>query len=110
MKVVRTFLLICALIGSLALPIFLLAVRHFQLESETADWIVSMWPRSDVALEDKRAVADMMVTYGELAAGNMLTYTALTWGGVFIFSRFFRRAARERARGSLESGGLKEGR
>jgi hypothetical protein len=110
MKVVRTFLLIFALVGSLAIPIFLLAVRHFQMESETADWIVSMWPRSDVALEDKRAVADMLVTYGELSAGNMLTYTALTWGGVFILSRFFRGAARGRARESMNSGSLKEGR
>jgi hypothetical protein len=89
--------MVCALIGSLALPMFFLAVRHFHLESETAQWMVSMWPRSDVALEDKRAAADMVVTYGELAAANMLAYSAIAWCGVFVYSRFLGRAARGKA-------------
>src|SRR5260370_27924247 len=57
MKVARTVLLICLLLGSLGLPIFFLLVRHFHLESETAEWLVSLWPRSlgEVALEDRRA-------------------------------------------------------
>ena len=97
MKIVRTVLWTCALLGSLALPIFFLAVRHFHLEDETAQWLVSMWPRSrgSVALEDRRAIADMMVTYGELAASNMLVYTAIGWGGVFVYSRIFRRVAKD---------------
>jgi hypothetical protein len=93
MKVVRTVLLICALIGSFALPIFFLAVRRFHLEDQTSEWIVSMWPQSQwsVALEDRRAVADMLVTYGELSAMNMLAWSAISWSALFIFSRFFRR-------------------
>ena len=72
MKIARTVLLICAMLGSFAPPIFFLAVRHFHLESETANWMVSLWPRSraSVALEDRRAAADMLVTYGELAGGE----------------------------------------
>ena len=93
MKVIRTVLLICAIIGSLALPLFFLAVRHFHLEDQTAEWMVSMWPQSQwsVALEDRRAIADMVVTYGELAAMNMLAGSAISWCAIFIFSRFFRR-------------------
>src|SRR5713101_6374210 len=50
MKIVRTVLWTCGLLGSLALPIFFLAVRHFHLEDETAHWLVSMWPRSQGSL------------------------------------------------------------
>ena len=94
MKIARTVLLICALLGSLVLPIFFLAVRHFHLEGETAEWLVSLWPRSqgEVALEDRRALADMLVTYGELAAASMLTYTAIGWSAL-IFWRIFKRAS-----------------
>ena len=96
MKIVRTVLWTCALLGSLALPIFFLAVRHFHLEDETAHWLVSMWPRSQgsVALEDRMAAANMLVAYGELAAANMLMYTAIGWGGVFVYSRIFKRVAK----------------
>jgi hypothetical protein len=97
MKIVRTVLWTCALLGSLALPIFFLAVRHFHLEDETAHWLVSMWPRSQgsVAFEDRRALADMMVTYGELGAAKMLMYTAIGWGGAFIYSRIFKGVAKD---------------
>jgi hypothetical protein len=110
MKIVRTVLLICALLGSLALPIFFLAVRHFHLESETAEWLVSMWPRSlgEVALEDRRAAADMVVTYGVLAAASMLTYTVVGWSAL-IFWRRFKRVAKEKDSGSLDSGDLGSG-
>jgi hypothetical protein len=93
MRIARTLLLICALIGSLALPIFFLAVRHFQMESETAEWMVSMWPRSlgEVALEDRRAAADMVISYGELAGASMLAYTVVGWS-VLIFWRRFKTA------------------
>ena len=94
MKVVRKVLLICLLLESFSLPIFLLAVKHYQLESETAQRLVSMMPWSEVPLEDKRALADRVVSYGELAAMKMLAYTALVWSAVFIYRRFFRRAAR----------------
>ena len=89
--------MICAFVGSIAIPICFLAIRHFHLEDQTAEWLVSMWPQSQgsVALEDRRALADMLVTYGELAAANMLAFTAVVWCGGFIFSRFFRRAAKE---------------
>ncbi len=93
MKVVRKIFLIFLLLESLGLPTFFLAVRHYQLESETEEQLVSMWPRSDVPLEDRRAVVNMMVSYGELAAANMLAYTLLAWSAVFIYWRFFRRAA-----------------
>ena len=81
--------MICALLGSLAMPIFFLAVRHFQMESETAEWMVSMWPRSlgEVALEDRRAAADMVVTYGVLVAASMLTYTVVGWTALIILER-----------------------
>jgi hypothetical protein len=93
-KIARTVLLICALLGSLALPIFFLAVRHFHLEGETAEWLVSLLPRSlgEVALEDRRALADMLISYGELAGASMLTYTVIGWSA-FIFWRMFRRAS-----------------
>jgi hypothetical protein len=92
-KVARTVLLICALLGSLVPPIFFLAVRHFHLEGETAEWLVSLWPRSqgEVVLEDRRAAADMLVTYGELVAASMLTYTVIGWSAL-IFWRIFKRA------------------
>src|SRR5260370_11576759 len=108
MKIARTGLLICALLGSLGIPIFFLAVRHFHLESETAEWLVSMWPHSqnEVALEDRRAAADMLVTYGVLAGQSMLAYTAIGWCGAFIFSRFYKRGAKKRDPGSLASGSL----
>ena len=106
MKVVRKVFLIFLLIESFALPIFLLAVRHFQLESETAEWLVSMMPQSDMALEDRRAVANMMVSYGELSAANMLGYTALAWSAVFIYRRFFGRAARGTDPASIHSDSL----
>jgi ABC-type spermidine/putrescine transport system permease subunit II len=97
MKIVRRVLWTCALLGSLVLPIFFLTVRHFHLEDETAHWLVSMWPRSQgsVALEDRRAIADMVVTYGEVAAANMLMYTAIGWGGALIYSRIFKRVAKD---------------
>ena len=98
MKIARTVLLICALIGSLALPIFFLAVRHFHMESETAEWLVSMWPRSlgEVALEDRRAAADMLVTYGVLAGASMLTYTVIGWTVIIFWRRFRRAGAKEK--------------
>ena len=83
------------LIGSLAPPIFFLAVKHFQLESETAEWLVSLMPNS-VALEDRRTAADMAVTYGEMAAADMLAYTAIMWSAIFIYSQFFRRPRKEK--------------
>lgn len=107
MKVLRTVLLVCALVTSFALPIFFLAVRHFHLESQTADWIVSMLPQSDVALEDKQALADMLVTFGELSPWGMLAYTAVAWCGMFAYRRFKRRS-REESR-SLPSGDLRSG-
>ena len=90
MRIARTLLLICALVGSLALPIFFLAVRHFQMESETAEWMVSMWPRSlgEVALEDRRAAADMVISYGELAGASMLAYTVVGWSALIFWRRF----------------------
>jgi hypothetical protein len=93
MKIVRAVLLICALVGSLGIPIFFLTVRHFHLEGEAAEWMVSLWPRSlgEVALEDRRAAADMLVTYGELAGATMLTYSAIAWCAAFILSRLFKR-------------------
>jgi hypothetical protein len=102
-KIARTVLLICAILGSLVLPTFFLAVRHFHLESETANWLVSMWPRSQgsVALEDRRAAADMLVTYGELAAAKMLTYSVLGWCAAFVFSRVFKRGAKPKDPDSL---------
>ena len=97
-KIARTVLLICAMLGSLVLPIFFLAVRHFHLESETANWLVSMWPRSraSVALEDRTAVANMLVTYGELAGAKMLAFTVIGWCAAFVFSRFQTRSEGER--------------
>jgi hypothetical protein len=106
MKVVRRVLLIFFLIESFALPIFLLAVKHYQLESETAEWLVSIMPGSDAALEDRRAAADMIVSYGELAAEKMLAYTAFAWSAVFIYWRFFGRAARGTDPESLRSGSV----
>jgi len=96
MKVARTVLLICALLGSLALPIFFLAVRHFHLETETAEWLVSLWPRSrgEVALEDRRAVADMLVSYGVLAGASMLAYAAIGWCALIAWRIFKRAGAR----------------
>ena len=94
MKIARTVLLICALVGSLGIPILFLTVRHFHLESETAEWLVSMWPQSlwEVALEDRRAAADMLVTYGVLAAQSMLAYTAIVWSVVIFWRMLFKRA------------------
>jgi|HubBroStandDraft_1064217.scaffolds.fasta_scaffold222621_1 hypothetical protein len=94
MKIARRVLLTCVLIGSLAPPIFFLAVAHFHLESETAEWLVSLMPNS-VPLEDRRAAADMAVTYGEMAAADMLTYTAVVWCAIFIYTQFFRRPKKE---------------
>ena len=104
MKIARTVLLICAILGSLVPPIFFLAVRHFHLESETANWLVSMWPRSQgsVALEDRRAAADMLVTYGEMAGANMLTYSVLGWCAAFVYSRVFKRGAKAKESGSAD--------
>lgn len=75
------------------MPIFFLAIRHFHLESEAAEWLVSLWPRSqgEVAVEDRRALADMLISYGELAGASMLTYTVIGWCA-FIFWRIVRRA------------------
>ena len=97
MKIARRVLLACALIGSLAPPIFFLAVRHFHLEDETAEWLVSLMPRltAEVPLEDRRAAVDMAVTFGEMAAADMLAYTAIVWSAIFIYSQFFRRPRKE---------------
>jgi hypothetical protein len=97
MKIARRILLACALTVSLAPPIFFLAVRHFHLEDETAEWLVSLMPRfaGEVPLEDRLAAADMAVTYGEMAAADMLTYTAIMWSAIFIYSQFFRRPRKE---------------
>ena len=95
MKTARRILLACALIGSLAPPIFFLAVKHFQLEDQTAEWLVSLMPHS-VPLEDRRAAADMAVSYGEIAAADMLAYTTIMWSAIFIYSQFFRRPRKER--------------
>jgi hypothetical protein len=94
MKIARTVLLICALIGSFVPPIFFLAVRHFHFEGEAAEWMVSVWPRSlgEVALEDRRAMADMLVAYGELAGATMLTYAAILWSAIIFWRLFFKRA------------------
>ena len=104
MKIAKTVLLICAMLGSLVPPIFFLAVRHFHLESETANWLVSMWPRSQasVALEDRTAAANMLVTYGEMAGASMLTYTVIGWCAAFVFSRFFSREAKAKESGSAD--------
>jgi len=79
--------------------------RHFHLESETAEWLVSLMP-SSVPLEDRRAAADMAVTYGELAAADVLTYTAVVWSAIFIYSQFFRRPKKEKGPRSLDSSGV----
>ena len=94
MKIARTVLLICALVGSFAPPIFFLTVKHFHLEGETAEWMVSLWPRSlgEVALEDRRAMADMLVAYGELAGTTMLIYSVVGWSVVIFWRFFFKRA------------------
>ena len=94
--------MICAMLASLVPPIFFLAVRHFHLESETANWLVSMWPRSQasVALEDRTAAANMLVTYGEMAGANMLAYSVIGWCAAFVFSRVFRRGAKAKNRES----------
>ena len=96
MRIARRILLACVLIGSLAPPIFLLAVRHFHLEDQTAEWLVSLMPDCEVPLEDRRAAADMAVTYGEMAAADMLAYTAIMWSAIFIYSQFFRRPRKEK--------------
>lgn len=98
MRIARRILLACVLMGSLAPPIFLLAVRHFHLEDQTAEWLVSLMPRltAEVPLEDRRAAADMAVTYGEMAAADMLAYTAIMWSAIFIYSQFFRRPRKEK--------------
>src|SRR5260370_17719592 len=95
MKIARTVVWICALLGSFVPPIFFLTVRHFHLEGEAAEWMVSLWPQSlgEVALEDRRAMADMLVAYGELAAADMLTYSAIGWSFVFCW-RFFNRGGK----------------
>jgi len=87
MKIARTVLLICAMLRSLVPPIFFLTVRHFHLEGEAAEWMVSLWPRSlgEVALEDRRAMADMLVAYGELAGTSMLTYSVIGWSVVIFW-------------------------
>jgi ABC-type spermidine/putrescine transport system permease subunit II len=110
-KIARTVILIFFLIVSLAIPILFLAIRHFHLEDQAAEWMVSMWPRSfwTVALEDRRAAADMLITYGELAGASMLAYTAIGWCGVFVYRRFFRRVRKAKDPGSLDSGSLRSG-
>ena len=70
-------------------------MRQFHLEGETVQWIVSLYPHS-VALEDRQAVADMVVTYGELAAAGMLMYSAIIWCVIFLFRRIFGRAAKKK--------------
>ncbi|MFZ2063259.1 MAG: hypothetical protein WAU82_19785 [Candidatus Binatus sp.] len=97
MKIARTVLLVCALIGSLAPPIFFLSVQHFHLEVQTSEWLVSQWPRSlgEIALEDRRMAADMLVTYGEWAAANALTFAAVGWSVLFLFRMLKRSGARD---------------
>ena len=99
MKIARTVLLICALVASLAPPIFLLAVRHFHLEVQTSEWMVSQWPRSlgEIALEDRRMATDMVVIYGEWMAANTLTFTAIGWSVLFLFRMLKRSGARDRS-------------
>jgi hypothetical protein len=111
MKIARTVVLSFFLVVSFAIPILFLAIRHFHLEDQAAEWIVWMWPRSlwTVALEDRRAAADMLVTYGELSGASMLAYTVIGWCGVFLYRRFFGRAAKRKNPGSLASGGLRSG-
>ena len=60
------------------------------MESETAEWLVSLWPRSlgEVALEDRRAAADMVISYGELAAASMLAYTVVGWSALILWRIF----------------------
>lgn len=89
--------MIFALIFSFAPPMFLLAVRQFHWEDQAAQWMVSMWPHSlgEVALEDRRAMADMAVSYGELAAADTLIYSAVVWG-VILFFRLLKRSPREK--------------
>jgi hypothetical protein len=94
MKTVRKVLLIFALVGSFGPPVFFLAVRQFHWEDGTAQWLVSIMPRS-VALEDRRAAADMAVTYGELAAADMIIYSAIGWG-IFTVVRIFKRGAKKK--------------
>jgi len=86
-KIARTVILICALTGSLATPIFFLAVRHFHLEEETAQWLVSLWPRSpgEVALENRRMLADMLVSYGERTGTSKLAWTAIGWCALILW-------------------------
>ena len=38
----------------------------------------------------------MAVTYGEMAAADMLAYTAIVWSAIFIYSQFFRRPKKEK--------------
>jgi hypothetical protein len=83
--------LICMLVASFGPAVFFLAVRQFHLEGETVQWIVSLYPHS-VALEDRQAGAEMLVTYGELAAADMIMFSAIMWCGIFVFRRIFGRA------------------
>ena len=86
--------MIFALVGSFGPPVFFLAVRQFHWEDGTAQWIVSIMPHS-VALEDRRAAADMAVSYGELAAADMIIYSAIMWG-VILVVRIFKRGAKKK--------------
>ena len=109
MKVVRKIFLIFLLVESFALPAFFLAIKHYQLESQTEEQLISMWPPSDVPFEDRSAVVSMLVSYGEMGAADMLAYTAIAWCAWFIYRRFFGRAARERAAESRGSGSVGPG-
>jgi large-conductance mechanosensitive channel len=92
-------LLICAVVGSFGPPVLFLGVRQFHLEDQTSDWLVSMWPHS-VALEDRRAAADMLVSYGELVATSAITFSVIGWS-IFLLSRMFKRG--RRGKGSMPS-------
>ena len=94
MKIARIFILIFALVGSFGPPVFFLAVRQFHWEDQTAQWLVSIMPHS-VALEDRRASADMLVMYGELAAVDMIIYSAIGWC-IFMVVRIFKRGAKKK--------------
>ena len=71
--------------------------------------MVSLWPRSlgEVALEDRRAMADMLVAYGELAGVTMLIYSVIGCRS-YLFGDLSSARAREMLRCAQDDGGGKE--
>ena len=71
--------------------------------------MVSLWPRSlgEVALEDRRAMADMLVANGELAGVTMLSTPSLD-GRSYLFGDLSSARAREILRCAQDDGGGKE--